>query len=137
MMVSYLKKCVVLLLAGLFAMVAHGNEPATNSVDPMLDTTTQEKVARVTAVYGVTSDDYLPEIAGNEMRSSSGRHKSRAYNYYASAPLPRAVYFLGGPVFLLVLFYLIVKFIEGFERKREEEMRELAVECSPDDEDFD
>ena len=41
--------------------------------------------------------------------------------------LPDAFYFIGGPVFLLILLRVLVIFLNGFEEKRKEEENQAPV----------
>lgn len=94
-------------------------------IDPVVVSTPvkEEKPARVTSVYGVTADDYLPtmETARQELRPSVRRSSSRP-----SFDLPDSFYFIGGPVFLLIFLRVLVLFLNGFEEAREDERREAA-----------
>lgn len=86
----------------------------------------QEQTKKVTAVYGVTADDYLPtpEYSADEyLRPKTRRAASRP-----SFDLPDAFYFIAGPVFLLILLRVLVIFLNGFEEKRKEEENEVASE---------
>ncbi|MDF7807311.1 hypothetical protein P4E94_07675 [Pontiellaceae bacterium B12219] len=81
---------------------------------------------RVTAVYGVTADDYLPTekySASDYIRPKVKRRVSRPV-----FDLPDAFYFIGGPIFLLILLRVLVIFINGFEEKRKEEENQVASE---------
>jgi hypothetical protein len=42
--------------------------------------------------------------------------------------LPDAFYFVGGPVFILILLRVFVIFLNGFEEKRKEEENQVASE---------
>ena len=82
---------------------------------------------KVTAVYGVTADDYLPvnniDVARQHLRPSvRGRASRPAFD------LPDAFYFIGGPIFLLLFLRELVIFLNGFEEKRKEELRKAASE---------
>jgi len=82
---------------------------------------------QVTAVYGVTADDYLPvkEIARKHLRPNVRGAASRP-----SFDLPDAFYFIGGPIFLLILLRVLVIFLNGFEEKRKEEQRQAASQST-------
>jgi len=80
-------------------------------------TTTEEP--RVTAVYGVSADDYLPSV---ELAQRRVRPKVRAPASRPSLDLPDAFYFIGGPVFLLLFLRVLVIFLNGFDEKRKEDM---------------
>lgn len=92
------------------------------SVEP---TRKPEKTPTVTAVYGVSADDYLPsqEIARKQLRPGVRSRKTRPqFN------LPDAFYFIGGPIFLFLFLRVLVIFLNGFEEKRKEELRTVARE---------
>ncbi|VGO14140.1 hypothetical protein PDESU_02699 [Pontiella desulfatans] len=82
---------------------------------------------KVTAVYGVTADDYLPvqEIARQHLRPNVRRAAARP-----AFDLPDAFYFIGGPIFLLLLLRVLVIFLNGFEEKRKEEQRAAASQSA-------
>lgn len=80
----------------------------------------------VTAVYGVTADDYLPATqfsATDYLNPKVRRSRSRP-----SFDLPDAFYFIGGPIFLMILLRVLVIFINGFEEIRKEEENQVASE---------
>ena len=129
------KFSTVLILWGLvvFPLSGYGQD---NGIEPMLDvsesqpqtamldvTPTQPKnetAVRVTAVYGVSADDYLPlkDVARQHLRPNVRRNISRP-----SFNLPDAFFFIGAPVFILIFLRVLVIFLNGFEEKRKEEMR--------------
>ncbi|WP_372808526.1 hypothetical protein, partial [Pontiella sp.] len=74
--------------------------------------------AKVTAVYGVTADDYLP--AQEAPKSVARPAVRRGGSAISAADLPDAFFFIGVPIFLLLLLYLVVTFLNGFEEKRRE-----------------
>ncbi len=78
---------------------------------------------KVTAVYGLSADDYLPatETARKHLRPKVRSRKSRP-----SLDLPDAFYFIGGPIFLFLFLRVLVIFLNGFEEKRKEELRTVA-----------
>jgi hypothetical protein len=98
----------------------------------MLDATpTQpkaDKAARVTAVYGVGVDDYLPlkQVARQHLRPNVRRNVS-----HPAFDLPDAFFFIGAPVFILIFLRVLVIFLNGFEEKRKEELRMTASEYVP------
>jgi hypothetical protein len=100
-----------------------------DGIEPMLSTSVEEeeKSPKVTVVYGVTADDYLPakEVARRHLRPNVRKAATRP-----NFDLPDAFYFIGGPVFLLILLRVLVIFINGFEEKRKEEMRAAASQKS-------
>ncbi|MDZ8120096.1 hypothetical protein [Pontiella agarivorans] len=80
---------------------------------------------KVTAVYGVTADDYLIK---QEASRGNARAKYRGGRSRQSLDLPDAFYFIGGVVFVLILMRVLVIFITAFEEKRKEEENQMASE---------
>ncbi len=119
-------------IAGLaLALNAAAIDEYSNQVDPMLDSapvTQAEQPAKVTAVYGVGSEDYLPlkEEARQQLRPNL-----RKSNAHPSFDLPDAFYFIGGPIFLLILLRVLTLFLNEFEEKRKQEQRLVASEHAP------
>lgn len=110
-----------LFLQGMMVSAQQG----TDNIDPMLspEPSSEQASPKVTAVYGVTADDYLPslEVARKHLRPNLRRSSSRP-----DFDLPDAFYFIGGPIFLIILLRVLVIFLNGFEEKRKEELREMA-----------
>ena len=106
--------------------------PSAPSQAAMLDATpTQSEVKqspRVTAVYGVGADDYLPrkQLARKHLRPNVRRNVSRPV-----FDLPDAFFFVGAPVFILIFLRVMVIFLNGFEEKRQEELRMSAGQYVP------
>ncbi len=75
---------------------------------------------KVTAVYGISADDYLlttaeiKKLARPSVRSDPSR---------PSFDFPDAFYFIGGPIFALLFIRVLVIFLNEFEEKRREELR--------------
>ncbi len=117
-----LKVAVLCLFMGLSGMAQE-----EGSVKPMLELAPAESNggAKVTAVYGVTADDYLPtlEEARRHLRPNVRRGGS-----HPSFDLPDVFYFVGGPIFLLLFLRVLVIFLNGFEEKRKEELQKAASE---------
>jgi hypothetical protein len=84
--------------------------------------------SRVTAVYGVNADDYLPlkQAARQHLRPNVRRNVSRP-----AFDLPDAFFFIGAPVFILIFLRVLVIFLNGFEEKRKEELRMSAGKYMP------
>lgn len=82
-----------------------------------------EPEPKVTAVYGLSADDYLPtaETARKHLRPKIRSRKSRP-----ALDLPDAFYFIGGPIFIFLFLRILVIFLNGFEEKRKEELRVVA-----------
>ena len=137
------KFCTVLILWCLlvFPLTGYGQE---GGIEPMIDvsptqpqtamldvTPTQpkaEKAVRVTAVYGVGVDDYLPlkDVARQHLRPNVRRNTSRP-----SFNLPDAFFFIGAPVFILIFLRVLVIFLNGFEERRQDELRMSAGKYVP------
>ena len=81
---------------------------------------------KVTAVYGLSADDYLPS------RETARRHlrpRIRSGTSHPSLDLPDAFYFIGGPIFIILFLRVLVIFLNGFEEKRREELRTVAQDA--------
>lgn len=84
-----------------------------------------EERSAVTAVYGVTADDYLPapeQTAASQLNPQVRRKGRQSFD------LPDAFYFIGGPIFILILLRVLVIFLKEFEEKRKEEENQIASE---------
>jgi hypothetical protein len=113
---------VVLALLPITGLTQNTNVAPMLSVDRTAQTASGSKV---TAVYGISADDYLPtvESAKKRLRPQVRSHASRP-----AFDLPDAFYFIGGPIFLLLFLRVLVIFLNGFEEKRKEEQRAIASE---------
>lgn len=104
----------------------------SDAVDPMLQTEQVQDAAsadqKVTAVYGVNADDYLP---ANDAARRQLRPKLRERGTSASFDLPDAFYFIGGPVFILIFLRVLVIFLNEYEESRREEKRTAANDQLP------
>jgi hypothetical protein len=88
-------------------------------------TPTQKVEPKVTAVYGVSADDYLPTktVARKHLRPKVRSNSSRPdFN------MPEVFYYIGGPVFIFLFLRVLIIFLNGFEEKRREELRTVARE---------
>ena len=85
------------------------------------------KVSSVTAVYGVTADDYLSETSAKSSRTYS-RQKARRSRSRVGFNLPDSFYYIGGPIFILILLWLITTFLKEFEVQRREEEHQAPRE---------
>lgn len=84
----------------------------------------------VTSVYGISEDDYLPAI---EELKRQAHPNVRSAGSRPTFDLPDAFYYIGGPVFVLLLLRVLVIFLNGFEEKRREEQRRAELQI-PDSE---
>lgn len=105
---------------------------ADTGIQPLLSTNaaaTTGEARRVTAVYGISADDYLPvtELARQHLRP-----QLRTSGDHPAFDLPDGCYFVGGLVFLLILLRVLVIFIDDCEERRKEEMRKAASEQPPE-----
>lgn len=96
---------------------------------PMLETESvkQEAPKRVTAVYGVSADDYLPD---NKPKQYHYRPKVRRAKSRPAFDLPDIAYLIGGVILLSILMGTLVSFIKEFEYMRKEEANEAKREDS-------
>lgn len=119
-------KTVKIIVCLLFTVLAGGafaeGVPEESQAQPVAE----EQAKKVTAVYGVTADDYLP----------ASEHTPRVYIppkiRKSTAPpvfdLPDAFYFIGGLIFLLILLSMLVNFINSFEEDRKSGKDKVANE---------
>jgi hypothetical protein len=84
--------------------------------------------SRVTAVYGISADDYLPSV---DKARRQLRPNVRSAPSHPSFDMPDAFYFIGGPIFLLLFLRVLVIFLNGFEEKRRDELRRANAEAPP------
>ena len=117
---------IILLLMGILLQgTLVSAQQYTGTSEPVVSETSlsEQSAPKVTAVYGVTADDYLPsiEVARQHLRPNLRRSSSRP-----TFDLPDAFYFIGGPIFLIILLRVLVIFLNGFEESRKEEMRTVA-----------
>jgi hypothetical protein len=117
---------VAVLFAPLCTNAIESNRMARLSMEP---SSIVKAASKVTAVYGISADDYLPaiELAKKSLRPSVRRSSSRP-----SFDLPDAFYFIGGPIFLLLFLRVLVIFLNGFEEKRREEQRLASAQAPPE-----
>ena len=118
------------LIFGLFALTLPcwfaQAQIQTGALSVAVEPSEAQETTAVTAVYGVTVDDYLPET-----RYSARDYLQPKVRGAVSRPafdLPDAFYFIGGPVFLAILLRVLVIFLNGFEEKRKEEQNQVAAE---------
>ena len=76
------------------------------------------------AVYGLDSADYLTSIETVKTTQQLKKKYSRRRAFFQ---LPDSFYFIGAPVFLIILLRIIAIFIRLFEEKRKDEIKEEAV----------
>ena len=76
------------------------------------------------AVYGLDSADYLKSL---EMVQSTKMSKKKYTRHRAAFQLPDSFYFIGAPIFLIILLRIIAIFIRLFEDERKEEIKEEAI----------
>ncbi len=100
-----------------------------SEVLPMLETEPdkQEAPKKVTAVYGVSADDYLPQ---NTPKRYHYRPKLRGAKSRPAFDLPDLAYLIGGIILLSILMGTLVSFIKEFEYIRKEEAKEAEREQS-------
>ena len=107
----------LLILAGTERVLA---QSASEETQPSIGVQKQlETKKRVTAVYGVTADDYLPT---NEYSAEDYLDPQiRKLGSHPGFDLPTVFYVIGGPIFVLILLRVLVIFINDFEEQRKEE----------------
>lgn len=117
---------IFLAIVLIFARAAWAQDVMKDSMLSTAPTAPSNESPRVvTAVYGISADDYMPttESRRNQYKPKIRRSKSRP-----SFNLPDAFYFIGGPIFILSFLSVLVIFINDFEEKRKAEMRAAARE---------
>ncbi len=85
------------------------------------------KKSNATAVYGVTADDYLPSSSTESARQYL-RPRVQRVRSHPNFNLPDGFYFVGGPIVLLILLWILTTFLNDFEEKRKQEQRQAASE---------
>jgi hypothetical protein len=125
-----LKACVCAVILFPLCTIADNQEvPGMLSTEP--SKSQPVKKSNVTAVYGISADDYLPsarmEDARNELRPKVRTSRSRP-----ALDLPDAFYYAGAPVFMLLFLRVLVIFFNMFEEMRKEEQRKIAAETVPE-----
>ena len=79
--------------------------------------------SQTVAVYGLESADYLTSL---ETVQSTKESKKKYARGRVSFTLPDSFYFIGAPIFLIILLRIIAIFIRLFEDERTEEIKEEA-----------
>jgi len=115
----------IAVVAVLMACASLAQDETGMAMLSMEATPTVKKEPKVTAVYGVSADDYLPHVESARNRL---RPRVRSSATRASLDLPDAFYFIGGPIFFLLFLRVIVIFLNGFEEKGREELRTVVRE---------
>jgi hypothetical protein len=113
---------LVVLLAPVYTEAQESNSMARLSMEPTKAPVVEPKV---TAVYGISTDDYLPALDKSRKQL---RPNVRPATSRPSFDMPDAFYFIGGPIFLLLFLRVLVIFLNGFEEKRREEQRRPNAE---------
>ena len=118
---------LVLVLSPLGVCAEETNGAAMLSMEP---TEVKSTRAGVTAVYGISADDYLPATANMRQQMNPQVRGARSR---PSFDLPDAFFFIGAPIFLLLFLRVLVIFFDEFEEKRKEEQRAaVRVVADPD-----
>lgn len=118
----------IYLLFIVWAGLALGARAAETNVAPRLSlepVAAKADGSKVTSVYGISADDYLPSVESSRKRL---RPQMRGAASHPAFDLPDAFYFIGGPIFLILFLRVLVIFLNGFEEKRKEELRAVAKE---------
>lgn len=80
---------------------------------------------KVTTVYGISAEDYLPTTAELKRLARPAVRSSRSRPMF---DLPDAFYFIGGPIFALLFIRVLIIFLNEFEEKRREELRKARLD---------
>ena len=81
--------------------------------------------SQTVAVYGLDSAEYLTSL---ETVQTTPQTKKKYTRHRASFELPDSFYFIGAPIFLIILLRIIAIFIRLFEEERKDEIKQEAVE---------
>ena len=76
------------------------------------------------AVYGLDSADYLTSLNTVQKTQQSKKKYIRRRAFFQ---LPDSFYFIGAPIFLIILLRIIAIFIRLFEEERKEEIKEKTI----------
>ena len=85
---------------------------------------TEAPASESVAVYGLDSADYLASLEMVQITKQSKKKYNRRQKFFQ---LPDSFYFIGAPVFLIILLRIIAIFIRLFEEERKEEIKEEAI----------
>ena len=86
--------------------------------------TSEAPASESVAVYGLDSADYLASVEMVQITKQSKKKYNRRQKFFQ---LPDSFYFIGAPVFLIILLRIIAIFIRLFEEERKEEIKEAAT----------
>lgn len=89
------------------------------------EASTKAATPKVTSVYGVSADDYLPSVTTLKQQARPNVRRAASHPAFI---LPEAFYFIGGPIFVLLFLRVLVIFLNGFEEKRREDQRKAVLE---------
>ncbi len=109
-----------LIIFCLLLLPLEGLAQSSNITEKLSEKPAPVVASKVTSVYGISADDYLPtvESARRQLRPQFRKQASRC-----SFDLPDAFYYIGGPIFFLLFLRVLVIFLNGFEEKRKEDQR--------------
>ena len=106
----------------LISVMLFGNFPAAiaqSSADAPISEASSN--AKVVSVYGIEADDYLSA----EKPAKAVTLKPKKYaRYRVRWHIPDVFYYVGGPIFFILLIRIIAYFIAFFEEERREELKE-------------
>ena len=92
---------------------------------PTKPTQVEEPASKVVAVYGIDVDDYLAD----SKKIESHTFKTKKYpRQRVGWNLPEVFYYLGGPIFFILLIRVIAHFITVLEEERKEELKKSLRE---------
>jgi hypothetical protein len=111
----------IVMLLCLFIM---GNYVVAQQV-PITNTPTEEAISKVVSVYGIEADDYLI----NSKKVQSVTFKAKKYpRQRVGWNVPDIFYYVGGPIFFILLIRVIAHFITFFEEERKDELKKSLRE---------
>ncbi|MEN7972554.1 MAG: hypothetical protein ABFR47_01835 [Verrucomicrobiota bacterium] len=103
----------ITVIAVLSVCISIAQEGADEADQPAKVPSEPREEAKVTAVYGLSSDDYL-----SAAKPARKQPKVRGRVSRPSLDLPDAFYYVGGPIFLLLFLRIVVIFLRTYEEKR-------------------
>lgn len=92
---------------------------------PAKPTQAEEPASKVVSVYGIEADDYLT----HSKKVETVTFKAKKYpRQRVGWHVPDIFYYVGGPIFFLLLIRVIAHFITSLEEERKEELKKSLRE---------